>query len=208
MLRNLASVEGVESLVCIAKERKLHLRTLLLDMTSGLRSLEKRRGLCLRNLVNREVSSIGVGLESWLEWCTDTTKSVEVDAMEERVVLDLVSATTSKAVLRVADETADKVLGLGSKLNIVWEVESAAPVDDLAVGVVLVLGTERWPPDLALEHNRTQRPPIAVERVTVAGEDLWCDVIWSSDGRIGHDTSGLTPIVDDGSVANSQVDLV
>lgn len=200
--------ESIEALIGVPQERQLHLRAVLLAMTSSLRSLNNSALLRLTNLVNREVSGIRRRLKSWLKRRTNTSQSIKVDTMEEGVSLNLISTTTAKTVLRVDNQTANKILGLSTKLDIVWEVERLAPVDDLAVGVMLVLGTERWPSDLALEHNRTQGPPIAVEGVAGSSEDLWCDVVWRSDGGIGHDAAGFAPVVDDGAVADGQVDLV
>lgn len=177
-------------------------------MTSSLCSLNNSRLLRLANLVDREVSRIRGRLKSRLKRRTNAAKSIKVHTMEEGVPLNLISTTTSQTILRIDNQTADEILSLSTKLDVVWEVEGLAPVDDLAVGVVLVLGAERWPSDLALKHNRTQGPPIAVEGVAGAGEDLWCDVVWSSDGGVGHDATRFTPVVDDGAVADGQVDLV
>ena len=41
-----------------------------------------------------------------------------------------------------------------------------------------------------------------------SGKYIWCNVIWSADGGVSHDTSGFAPVVDDGPVADSQVNLV
>lgn len=200
--------ESIEALIGVPQERQLHLRAVLLAMTSSLRSLNNSALLCLTNLVNWEVSSIRGRLKSRLKRRTNTSQSIKVDTMEKGMSLDFISTTTSKTVLCVDNQTTDKILSLSTKLDVVWEMKGLAPVDDLAVGVMLVLGAERGPSDLALEHNRAQGPPIAVEGVTGAGEDLWCDVVWSSDGGVGHDAARFTPVVDDSAVADGQVDLV
>lgn len=82
------------------------------------------------------------------------------------------------------------------------------PVHDLAVSVVAILGAERRPADQALEHDGTQRPPIAIKRVTMASEDFRSNIIWCTDGRVGHQTSGASPVIDLCTVADRQVDLV
>jgi hypothetical protein len=83
-----------------------------------------------------------------------------------------------------------------------------APVNDLAIRIVSILSTERGPSNLALEHNRTQAPPIAILTVTVAAEDFWSNVIRSTDSRIRHNPTRLSPIIDHASVAHSKVYLV
>lgn len=102
----------------------------------------------------------------------------------------------------------DQILSLDAELDVVGEVERLAPIDNLAVRVVAVLGAERRPADQALEHDGAQRPPVAVERVAVPGEDLGRDVVGGSDGRVGHQPPRAPPVVDLGPVADRQVDLV
>lgn len=55
------------------------------------------------------------------------------------------------------------------------------PIDDLAVGLVGVLSAEGRPADEALEHDGSDRPPIAAEGVALASENLRGDVVWSSN---------------------------
>lgn len=71
-----------------------------------------------------------------------------------------------------------------------------------------VLGTERRPANQTLEHDGTQRPPIAIERVALARKDLRGDVVGRADGGVSHDPTGLPPVVDLRPVAYSKVDLV
>lgn len=71
-----------------------------------------------------------------------------------------------------------------------------------------VLGTERRPSDLTFEHDRTQTPPVTVLCIPVATEDFRSNVVRGTDGRVGHNSAGLSPIVDHASVADSQIDLV
>jgi hypothetical protein len=42
----------------------------------------------------------------------------------------------------------------------------------------------------------------------VASEDLGGDVVRSSDSRVGHQSSGSSPVVDLGSVADRKVNLI
>ena len=106
------------------------------------------------------------------------------------------------------DVPPDQMLGLSSQLNIAREVEGVAPVDDLAVGVVRIVGAERRPTDQTLEHDGAQTPPVAAEAVAVAAEDLRGDIVRRAHGRVRHDPTGLTPGVNRGPVADRQVYLV
>lgn len=83
-----------------------------------------------------------------------------------------------------------------------------SPIDNLAVRVVAIFGTEWRPADQALEHDGSQTPPIAVKAVSVAGKDLGCDVVRGSDGGVRHQPSTPTPVVDLRTVGDGQVDLV
>mgnify|MGYP001598053685 CR=1 FL=1 len=78
----------------------------------------------------------------------------------------------------------DKVLALAAEAYVLGEVELVLPVDDLAVGVVRVLAAEGRVPDEALEHDRTERPPIALLPVALLQEDLGRDVVGRADGRV------------------------
>jgi hypothetical protein len=83
-----------------------------------------------------------------------------------------------------------------------------APVDDLTVGVVSILSTERRPSNLALEHDCTQAPPITILTVTMTTKDFRSNVVRSTNRGISHDSTRLSPIIDDASIAYSEVDLV
>lgn len=48
---------------------------------------------------------------------------------------------------------SDQVLGGAVDFHVVWEVEALAPVDDLAVDVLPVIGAKGRPADEALEHD-------------------------------------------------------
>ena len=67
------------------------------------------------------------------------------------------------------------------KHNLLGEVEAVPPVDDLAVGIRRFLGTEWGPSDQALEHNRTNGPPITEISVALAVEDLRRNVVWGTN---------------------------
>lgn len=103
---------------------------------------------------------------------------------------------------------SDEVLRLGSKLDIVGEVKGCAPVDNLSVGVRCLFGAERWPSDLAFKHNGSQTPPVTVVRVTMPTENFRSNIIGCTDGGVCHNTSRSTPVVNDSSVADRQIDLV
>lgn len=82
------------------------------------------------------------------------------------------------------------------------------PVDNLAVRVVWLLSAERRPADQTLEHDCAYRPPITAVVVTLTAEDLRRDVVGCTDGRVGELSTRLTPCVDLGTVADSQLNLV
>lgn len=103
---------------------------------------------------------------------------------------------------------SDQILCLWAKLNILGEVEGLAPVDDLSVCIMGIFGTERWPPNLTFKHDRAQTPPVTVCRVSSTSEDFRRNVVGSTNCRIGHNTTRLSPIVDNTPIAYSQVDLV
>ena len=88
------------------------------------------------------------------------------------------------------------------------EVKGVWPVDDLAVRVVGIFGTEGRPAHKAFEHDCAGGPPVAGEGIALAAEDLGCDIVGSPNGRIGHNAARFTPGVDLGAVANGKVDLV
>lgn len=71
-----------------------------------------------------------------------------------------------------------------------------------------VLGTERWPSYQTLEHDRSQRPPIAIERITLTSEDFGGDVIRCTDSGVGHQSTRSSPVVDLSSVRDSEIDLI
>jgi hypothetical protein len=101
-----------------------------------------------------------------------------------------------------------KVLRFRSKLNIFREVKSLTPVDNLSIRVMSLFCTKRWPANLTFKHNCSKTPPVTVEGVPIAAEDLWSDIIWGTHGRIRHDSSRLSPVIDGGTVAYSKIDLI
>lgn len=171
----------VESFEGVSNKRKRKFCNLLSMITIGLSEMG---GIVrLVNLIGWEVCSIYVGGEFWLKGCSDASQSVKVDPSEELVVLDLTCTSTTQSVFCVANKTivqvssraqtsiarllpSDQILSIRTKLDVFWEVQGLAPVYDLTVGVMGVFGTERWPANLTLEHDRTKTPPIAVGRVT------------------------------------------
>lgn len=100
------------------------------------------------------------------------------------------------------------MLRLGTQCNIIREVQRLSPVDNFPISVMTVLSAERRPTDEALEHDGSQRPPIAIKRVALAGEDFGGDVVRGSDSRVSHDPTGFSPVVDLRPVAHSEVDLI
>ena len=100
------------------------------------------------------------------------------------------------------------MLCFGTELDVRREVEGVTPVDDLAVSVVRIVGAEGRPADETLEHDCSQTPPITLEAISLAAEDLRCDVVGRTDGGVGHDSTRLSPCVDLRAVADRQIDLV
>lgn len=81
---------------------------------------------------------------------------------------------------------SDKMLGFGAELNIIGKVESVAPIYNLPIRIVWIIGAERRPSDQTLEHDRSQTPPIAIESIPVSTKDFGGNIIWRTDGRVGH----------------------
>ena len=83
----LCTSESIESLVCVADERKAG----SIFVLSRLRSLCPVSGavVVLVNFVNGEVLRINVRLQLRLERCTDASETIPRDTTEERMLLDL-----------------------------------------------------------------------------------------------------------------------
>ena len=100
---------------------------------------------------------------------------------------------------------SDQTLRVAREDQFIREVQALSPVDNLSVGVVLVLGAEWWPADKTFEHDGTDRPPIAEISVSLAVENFGSDIVRSSNRGIGHGTAGLTPGVDLATVRHCKV---
>ena len=100
----------IETLESVADERQGHfgrlfdLRGARAPVLCCLR-LEQSGIIRLVNLIGGEVRRVNVGREPGLKGSADTAQAVKVDAPEEVVSLDLVSASAAETVLGVADET-------------------------------------------------------------------------------------------------------
>lgn len=101
----LSGVEGIKTLVGISQERNVHLWNFISDLAGGLGSLEVSGRISLVDLVNGEVCGIDIGHKPWFKWRTNTTKTIKIDAAEERMSLDFVCSTSAKAILRVTNQT-------------------------------------------------------------------------------------------------------
>jgi hypothetical protein len=55
--------------------------------------------------ISGEVGGIDIRSKLWLEWCTNSAKSIEFNTTEELVVFDLIRTATTKSILGVADKT-------------------------------------------------------------------------------------------------------
>jgi hypothetical protein len=82
------------------------------------------------------------------------------------------------------------------------------PVDDLSIRIMSILSTERRPADLTFKHDGTQAPPIAVLSLTMTAEDFGGNVVRSANSRVGHKSTRLSPVIDNTSVTNSEIDLI
>ena len=71
-----------------------------------------------------------------------------------------------------------------------------------------LLCAEWWPADETFEHDGTDRPPIATEVVSLAAEDLWCDVVGCTNSGVGQLATRLSPSVDLCAVADGQLNLI
>ena len=69
-------------------------------------------------------------------------------------------------------------------MHVVRDNEVMWPIDDLLICLVRGLRTEGRVSNEALEHDRTQGPPVTLVSVSFLEENLGGDVIRRSDGRI------------------------
>ncbi len=181
----------------------------------------------LWNLVDREIADICVRRELGLERSSNTTKLVPDDALEEWMLFDLrgtimCTAFSTKPVVGIAKETtrsasskrracsllSDHIFCLTTQYQLIWKVQGLAPVDNLAVCVMGVFRTERRPSDKAFEHDSSDRPPVTEIGVSLVQEDLGCNIVRSSHGRIGHVSSRLAPCIDKSPIADREIDLL
>jgi hypothetical protein len=97
---------GLEALESVTNEWQTHLRCFIsrLNARGSLLLLQYRSIISLINLIGREVSSVDVGGKLWLEWCADVAEPFKVNTSEELVFLDLLSTSTTKTILSVADK--------------------------------------------------------------------------------------------------------
>ena len=84
-------------------------------------------------------------------------------------------------------------IGLGFGGNF----QALPPAEDFAAGGDGILGVEGGVPHETFVHDHSERPPVhgtsvrISGRAILSGQDLGCDVIRSSDGRVGHLPSSL-----------------
>lgn len=111
----------------------------------------------------------------------------------------------SNAFLRAGPGITAKV-GIEQGI-IIGEIQRLLPVDNLPVGVMGVLGTERRPADQALKHDSSHGPPVTAEGVALAIEDLGGDVVGGTNGGVSDATTRLAPRIDL-SAAHGEINLV
>lgn len=72
-----------------------------------------------------------------------STDHEPVDAVEERMVLDIVHATVANSLVSARAEMKNKIFGFGRELCLSWNIQSRLPVDNLRkVSIKLVLNVE------------------------------------------------------------------
>lgn len=102
----LSSKVVVKTLERVTNKGQAHLRSLL-NLPAGSNDLisEHSRVVSLVNLVSWEVSGVDIRREAGLKWRSDTSKTVEFDAVEETVQFEFLCTTTTQTVFGVTDET-------------------------------------------------------------------------------------------------------
>src|SRR3954447_19698955 len=94
----------------ITDEGQAHLRCIFSRLCTS--SCSRRRSrlqmsgiIGLVNLICREVCRIDIRSQLRLEWCSDTAKSIEFNATEEFMVLDLICTTSAETILCITNKT-------------------------------------------------------------------------------------------------------
>lgn len=164
----------------------------------------------LVQVIRREVRRVCNALQRRNEGRIDLSDRCPVDSCEEGMLLDLLGTIASESIFGLSDEAADgngqsasgqllelaknllpdHILRFLTQVNVLRELQSLPPGKNLAVGIVGILRAERWVSAEALEHDRSERPPIAFVAVTLLQEDFWRNVVRSSHGRVGE----LSPV--------------
>ena len=91
----------------------------------------------------------------------------------------------------------------------IGKVQRAAPIDNLAIGIMGVFGAKWRPTDQAFEHDGSYRPPITSKGVALPTKNFRGDVIGSThSGICKSSTVRLSPRVNKTSVTYRQVDLI
>lgn len=157
--------------------------------------------------IRRKVSNSTPRKNLWLLISSADTRPSRFSELQTRLVhtkLDCQLKREQSGVFIPSNE----IFGFRSKLNILREVEIRTPGDNLSICVMGIFGTERRPSDLTFEHDRTETPPIAIIGITMSTENFWSNIIGCTNSRVSHDSSRLSPVIDNASVANCEVDLV
>lgn len=101
---------------------------------------------------------------------------------------------------------SDESLRFTRQSKFLWEAEAFSPVHNLTVGVGGVFSAEWRPSHETLEHDGSNRPPIAQIGIPLTVEDFRCNVVRRSDCRVRHGTARFPPGVDLATVGYRQVD--
>ena len=84
----------------------------------------------------------------------------------------------------VPDLPPNEVFGNRIQLLLGRKMQVPLPVHNLAVCLARVFCTERRPSDQALEHDRSQTPPVTTKVVAFAAEDFRRYIVRRPDGAV------------------------
>ena len=118
-------------------------------------------------------------------WNNECARISSTPARPSLQVINLYDPIVSHpAPKNMLDSPSHEIERLSAQMYLFWEVQVVWPVDNLFVRVARILGTERWIADQAFEHDRTQRPPIALLAVPAHHEHLRRDIVRRPHSRV------------------------
>lgn len=132
-----------------------------------------------------------LGAETVLDVAKHAIEDCQLQRLREGGLGDYI---LSDAVLRDRPRRTTAIFGFSQGI-IFREVQCLLPVDNLSIGVMGVLGTERGPAYQALKHDGSNGPPVTAEGVALAIEDFGSDVVGGANGGVSEATPRLAPCV-------------